>query len=157
MRLFFFLFLFLLIACKPIQERENIQNAEFAPKSLTLTKVVGITAYFNLKMEVYNPTNSRMVLDRLDYDLIVNNRPVGNGKTPMQLTIPSQSSSILQTEVSAQLFDIGETGILALQKQGVEYYLKGTAHVDSKLGTYSYPFTTETGRILLPDVPSLKE
>ena len=120
-------------------QRQAIQQARFNFKGVALNGFDLGGANLAVVLELENPTDTQIVLDRLDYTLYVNGMRVLAGFTDARVTVPAHdvrpiafTSYVRFADAQAQV-----RGILA---QGVRSYgLEGIGHFDTPFGTVDYP------------------
>ena len=80
-----------------------------------------------------------VVIDRLEYNFLINDKKVFSGTTAKGLKIPKGGSKNLSTQINLNYRDLGNALWDAIKKKRAKYSLKGRAHIDTPLGSFSYP------------------
>lgn len=120
-------------------QRQAIAQARFNLKAVNLRGLDLAGANFDVVLELENPTDTPIVLDRLDYTLFVNDQRVIGGFTDQKVSVPPQdvrpiafTTHVRYADVGAQLRGIVSAGIRS-------YRLDGVGHFDTPFGTIDYP------------------
>jgi len=114
----------------------QISLASVSVKSLGLT-----SATLEIKLRIYNPNSITATLDRAYYSLYANDVYLGDGTIPRKYDIPPGGTITIATP-----FELSYSGALQtiwsyITKGGnVTWRMKGTAYIDTSLGTLDIPF-----------------
>lgn len=120
-------------------QRQAIQQAQFNLKAVTLTGLDLAGANFDVVLELHNPSDTAIVLDRLDYTLFVNEARLVGGYTQAQLTVPPKDVRPIRFNTHVRYADVG-TQLRGILTAGVRSYrLDGIGHFDTPFGTVDYP------------------
>ena len=120
-------------------QRQAIQQAEFSLKGVTLTGLDLAGANFDVVLELANPTDTPIVLDRLDYTLFVNDARLISGFTAQKVSVPAQDVRPIHFSTHVRYADVGAR-LRQILSQGVRSYrLEGVGHFDTPFGTIDYP------------------
>lgn len=120
-------------------QRQAIQQAQFSFKSATLMGVDLSGANLMITLELANPTDVPIVLDRLDYTLYVNDQRAVSGYTTEQVRVPPRDVRPLSFATHLRYADVGHQLRTILQRGVVSYRLAGVGHFDTPVGTIDYP------------------
>jgi LEA14-like dessication related protein len=147
MRIFYLLLALLLTTptltgCSAYQayvQRQAIQQARFHLKAATLTGLDLAGANFEVVLELENPTDTPIVLDRLDYTLFVNDTRLISGFTADKLTVPPKDVRPIRLSTHVRYADVGAQLRQVLSVGVKSYRLEGVGHFDTPFGTVDYP------------------
>lgn len=120
-------------------QRQAIQQAQFSFRSAMLTGVDLSGANLRITLELANPTETAIVLDRLDYTLYVNDQRAVSGYTTEQVRVPPGEARPLAFSTHLRYADVGNQLRHILQSGLVSYRLSGVGHFDTPIGTIDYP------------------
>ncbi|MBL3657894.1 NDR1/HIN1-like protein [Fulvivirga sediminis] len=98
-------FSLLIMSCngpKEAPEFKQITNIE-------VTKVMGRTAYLNADAYFYNPNKVRMTLKKINVDVMVEGKKIGEINQSVKTKIPAMSDFKIPLDAT---FDMGEVGFL---------------------------------------------
>ena len=132
------------LACKTVERRKNLEHCDFDLESvevmdITLTKVNMIA-----KIKIYNPNDDKVILDRLDYEIYSEKTLLAEGSHREQIDIESGTSEVIKLSVNSELKNLGKGILNAITGGGKTLYtVKGTAYIDSVIGTLDFPFKTQ--------------
>lgn len=132
------------LACKTVERRENLQNCEFDLESVEIMDVTLTKVNMIAKIKIYNPNDDKVILDRLDYKIYSEKTLLAEGSHRKQVDIESGTSKVIALSVNSELKSLG-TGVLNAITGGGKtlYTVKGTAYLDTALGTFDFPFKTQ--------------
>lgn len=86
------------------------------------------------QVEIRNPNDFRLGLNRLDYKLAINNTNWGSGKIRQPTSIPSKGKAVVDIPLSLDLLSMGSAAMsLIKDKADLEYKLTGNANIDTGL------------------------
>lgn len=120
-------------------QRQAIERAQFHLKAVTLTGLDLAGANFDVVLELENPTDTVIVLDRLDYTLFINDQRVIGGFTREKLSVPARDVRPIRFNTHVRYADVG-TQLRGILSTGVRSYrLEGVGHFDTPFGTIDYP------------------
>ena len=121
-------------------QRQAIQQAKFSFKSVTLEGVDLAGANLLIVLELENPTDTPLVLDRLDYTLFINDQRAVSGFSDTKATVPPRDVRPIRFRTHVRYADVGAQlrGFLA-QKTMPQVRLEGVGHFDTPFGTIDYP------------------
>lgn len=121
-------------------QRKAIEQAKFSLRNVQLLGIDLVGANLLVTIQLENPSDTDMVLDRIDYTLFVNGLKAFEGDVKDKLTVPPGQSRPLPIRVTLAYADIGTQirGLLATG-QVKSWGLKGAAHFDTPIGTIDYP------------------
>ncbi len=127
-------------ASQAYTQRKAIEQARFSLRNVQLLGLDLVGANMLVTVQLENPTETDMVLDRIDYTLFVNGLKAFEGDVKEKLTVPAGQSRPLPIRVTLAYADVGTQirGLLAT-RQVKSWGLKGAAHFDTPVGTIDYP------------------
>lgn len=127
-------------ASQAYTQRKAIEQAKFSLRNVQLLGLDLVGANLLVTVQLENPSETDMVLDRIDYTLYVNDLRAFEGDVKEKTTVPAGQSRPLPIRVSLAYADIGTQirGLIATG-QVKTWGLKGTAHFDTPIGTLDYP------------------
>jgi len=132
------------LACKTVDRRKNLENCDFDLDSVEIIDVTLTKDNKVAKVKIYNPNDDKVILDRLDYKIYSEKTLLAEGSHRNKVEIESGTSEIVALSVNSELKSLG-SGILNAITGGGEtlYTIKGTAYLDSIIGTFDFPFMTQ--------------
>ncbi|UII28347.1 LEA type 2 family protein [Fulvivirga maritima] len=77
--------------------------------NIEVTKVMGKTAYLNADAYFYNPNKVRMTLKKINVDVMVEGKKIGEINQSLKTKIPAMSDFKIPLDAT---FDMGEVGFL---------------------------------------------
>lgn len=121
-------------------QRQAIQQAKFNFKSVLLEGVDLAGANLRVTLELENPTDTALVLDRLDYTVFINNQRAVSGFTDTKTTVPARDVRPVSFRTHVRYADVGNQlrGFLA-NRNLPAVRLEGIGHFDTPVGTIDYP------------------
>lgn len=127
-------------ASQAYTQRKAIEQAKFSLRNVQLLGLDLVGANLLVTVQLENPTETTMELDRLDYTLYVNDLKAFDGDVKEKLTVPPGQTRPLPIRVTLAYADIG-TQVRGLIATGnvKSWGLKGAAHFDTPVGTIDYP------------------
>lgn len=120
-------------------QRQAIQQAQFSFKSAALMGVDLSGANLQITLELANPTEVPIVLDRLDYTLFINDQRAVAGFTTQQVRVPAQDVRPVTFTTHVRYADVGNQLRGILSRGVASYRLAGVGHFDTPVGTIDYP------------------
>jgi LEA14-like dessication related protein len=98
-------------------------------------------ASLDILVDVYNPNSYRLGLERLSYDLAIENIPWGVGSTESPLAVGGRSSATVVLPLSVSWSRLGDAGREALRTGSVNYGVSGNLTVTTLLGSVNVPYS----------------
>jgi len=129
----------LLLGCTAIKERLAIKECKFALFSVTPYDFNFSNLKIDFVINVQNPNSIDAVLDRLEYDFLVNQTGVFSGTTGKGVKIPSGKSAKFTTTVTLEYTKLGSVLVDAIRLKKAAYQVKAESFIDTPLGAISYP------------------
>jgi LEA14-like dessication related protein len=131
-------------ASQAVAQRKAIEQARFSLRNVQLLGLDLVGANLLVTIQLENPTDIEMVLDRLDYTLYVNGLKAFDGDVAQKLQVPPGQARPLPINVTLAYADIGSQirGLVAAG-QVKTWGVKGAAHFDTPVGTIDYPIQLE--------------
>lgn len=128
-----------------LAQREAFTKANFSFSGVELlrTDIPLLTpnakADLNVKLAVQNPNPIAAALDALDFQLYMDDAPVGSGRVAEAFSVPAGETRTLAIPVSVPYLDLPAAALAALQKREARFTLKGTSRFQTLLGPLSFP------------------
>lgn len=121
-------------------QRQAIQQAKFNLKSVSLAGVDLAGANLVIDLELENPSDTVIVLDRLDYTLYINDQRAVSGFSDTKTTVPARDVRPVSFRTHVRYADVGAQlrGFMS-QKSLPAVRLEGVGHFDTPIGTIDYP------------------
>jgi LEA14-like dessication related protein len=129
----------MLIDCTAIKERLAIKECKFALVSVTPYDFSFSDLKLDFVINVQNPNSIDAVLDRLEYDFLVNQTGVFSGTTGEGLKVPSGKSAKFTTTITLAYTKIGSVLVDAIRLKKAAYEVKAKSFIDTPIGAISYP------------------
>lgn len=121
-------------------QREAIRQAQFHLKSVSLDGLDLTGANVTITLELENPTDTEIALDRIDYTLFVNDLRALSGSTTQPLHVPVHDARPLPIHATLRFRDVSaELRDLFVRGARFTYRLEGTGHFDTPFGPIDYP------------------
>lgn len=139
-----FLLAALLAAMLPgcfILRRTQLQNCEFRLAGTSIKEIALTYLRLAINIDVTNPNRIDVVLDRMRFDLYVNDEHVANGVSNLKTRIPSGGSVKISPVVTLDYAQVGTAIISTIKNLGAKYKIVGTVYFDTPFGTMSFPVT----------------
>lgn len=99
-------------------------------------------ATLEILVDVYNPNSYRLGLERLSYDLAIENIPWGVGSTESPVAVEGRGNATLVLPLSVSWSRLGEAGREALRTGSVNYGVSGNMTVATSLGAVNVPYSS---------------
>jgi len=142
--LIIFLFLAMLPACF-IWQRVALKNCEFRFAGTKIKEIALSYLKLELIIDVTNPNSIEVVLDRIAFDLFVNDEKIAKGSHNAKLRIPSGESKKVKPLVTLHYSEIGTALLSAIKNLSATYKVVGTVYFDTAVGSFSFPVTIVEG------------
>lgn len=121
-------------------QREAIRQAQFHLKSVSLDGIDLMGANVTVTLELENPTDIEIALDRIDYVLFINDLRAFSGSTTEALHVPVHDARPLAIHATLRFRDASaELRGLFMRGARFTYRLEGTGHFDTPFGAIDYP------------------
>lgn len=131
-------------ASNPIDRRKELKNCDFMLGRVKVESIGLNSLTTQVNIDIFNPNQIDVVLDKMDVDLYVNDRMVGRGFNREKITIKSND----KTRVVLGL-NLKYTGTykaikeLLKDENDLTYQLKGKVYYQTIFGDITFPFETE--------------
>ena len=122
-----------------IDQRKNIEKCQFEIISAKLGKLTLTGVNLKLKLNITNPNNSKVIVDRLDYEVFANGKYIASGSNKDKFKIDPNSSYVLKTTVFLAYSNLGNYIKELVAEEEIKYMVKGTVYLDTPIGTINYP------------------
>jgi len=116
------------------------QNLEIDLEDIRVESVGLTTVKLDLVLSLYNPNPTPAALNRLDYDIYLDDNYLGHGWTTRRVEVPPYGHALLDTELELRLGKALEAALNALGGGGHVVTIKGVMHVDLPGATIDVPF-----------------
>lgn len=138
--------LVLLAGCSSLLD---LQEPEYSLRSITTTPRIAIplqqsTIDLDFLIEIRNPNDLALTMDRIDLDIFLNNQRVTNTVSSRQVRIPANGigDARLRTSVDYEsVRSMFNEIVNAVERGEADYELRGRAWFDTPLGDLSFPIT----------------
>ena len=144
----------ILSACSTVAQAQNIVNPRYSLQNFRPRLNIAIppqasTIDFDFDLGVDNPNSVGLRLDRVDFDLLVNNEHLLNSTSTQQVRIPARGFGAvhLTSRVGYQnIKSIFREVVDVIQGNRAQYQVNGTAYYDTPAGAMRFPVTVYTSR-----------
>lgn len=156
-KLTFFLLVPLILAaagCNTLRDLQ-IENPDYRlrdvqPRVSLALPLSASTIDFDMLVEVENPNRVGLNLDRVDFDLFVNNQRVVDSSTRDRVRIPANGIGQIRLRANVGYEDL--RGIFReiadmVQGERANYEIRGRAYYDTPIGEMNFPFTVYRQRL----------
>lgn len=145
---------FALSGCSTIKDIAQIVNPTYSfrdvrPRVALALPLSASTIDFDLTIGVDNPNAVGIRLDRMDFDLFVNDSHVINGISDQQIRIPARGVGDvhIRTRVGYnELRSAFQTVADLIQGNRARYEVRGNAYYDTPAGQLKFPVTVYSSR-----------
>ncbi len=138
------LFVLVLSSCALVQ-RIALKNCEFRLAGTAIKEIALTYLKLGIIIDVTNPNPIDVVLDRMRFDLYINETKVANATSNLKTTIPSGASVKVTPIVTLDYAQVGAVIVSAIKNLSAKYKVIGTVYFDTPLGTFSFPVTIVKG------------
>jgi LEA14-like dessication related protein len=107
-----------------------------------------------VNLRLRNPNNFEVAIDRVTFDLEVNDKPFAHGRATEGLDLPALGETVVPVTMSVPTNDLIERVMEIGTQRRLDYRLTGEAVLDSLLFS-KVPFERE-GKLALPKLPGLE-
>lgn len=137
--------------CAMIKSRLAVQNCKFQIANVgkidydpfKAPDKLGIT----INIDCYNPDKAiEAVLDKLTFNLFVNNTQTVAGNVENKLKIPPEKTIQFPVNVQLSLSDVEKTVFEVIKSGNANYELRGNAYFSTPIGESSIPVTISKGK-----------
>ncbi|MBD3286358.1 hypothetical protein GF359_07375 [candidate division WOR-3 bacterium] len=101
----------------------------------------------DMGIEVENPNEIDVIIDKMDVDLLINSEKVADGTPTFADTIPSGVTDTLTITMSLSYLDVATSIIDAIEDGSAVYKLDGRIFFNTRMGEHEYPITIIEGEI----------
>jgi LEA14-like dessication related protein len=122
-------------------KREALRSCQISLADVSVEGLGLTSATLEIKLRIYNPNSITATLDRAYYSLYANDVYLGDGTISRKYDIPPGGTITIATP-----FELSYSGALQtiwsyITRGGkVAWRMKGTAYIDTPLGTLDIPF-----------------
>jgi hypothetical protein len=121
-------------------QREVISRARISLRAVELPSLDLKGASVRVSLNIENPTQTTLVIDRVDYMLFLNEQRALTAFTDTRLTVPAQQARPLVLNANVAFADLGTQARLFWQNRNLKNVrLEGTAYFETPLGVVEYP------------------
>ena len=135
----FFVIILLLAGCTLFAKRGSLKNCEFRFKGVEVTDFTLPEMTLSVTVTAKNTNDIDVVVDKLSYELFINGKKALKGLMGQGVTIPPGKTGTLNTTVTLDAIELGSTIAWAVKEKKANYDLRGTVHLGSSRGTFSFP------------------
>ena len=134
--------------CQSLGALANIENPEYFIRSIRPQVAVALplsasTIDFDIQLEVQNPNSVGLTLDRIDFDLLVDDRRVVQGFANEGIRIPASGTGDVRLRARVgynEIRGLWEEVVQAVRGGRPDYELRGTAQYQTPIGRLDLPF-----------------
>lgn len=134
--------------CQTLGSLAGIENPEYSIRSIRPQVALGFPLSssaidFDILLEVQNPNSIGLTLDRIDFDLLVDDRRIVQGFANEGIRIPAEGIGDVRLEARVgynELRGLWEEVVDAVRGGRPDYEIRGTAYYDTPLGSLQLPF-----------------
>lgn len=128
-----------------ISKRAALKNCEFRLADVNIKELALTYLRLELVIDVYNPNAIEVVVDRMKFDLYVNDERIASGTSNFKQKIASGESGKLKPVVQVNYTEVSTALLSAIKKLSAKYKVVGTVYFDTIVGTASFPVTIVEG------------
>lgn len=143
----------LLGGCTMVEKRKAIKNCDFDIHGVHFEDIRVLSVTVLLDLDVYNPNAIEVVIDKLDYQLFVEDHCVIEGSNVDKKVIPPQEKK--RMDIRAEVNYVGSyktvrrlIEVVKNKGEKVHYQLKGRVYLTTPFG--DIPFDVESKVVELP-------
>lgn len=131
----------LIAACGMQRKRDNLKNCKFTFEDVAF-ETLGLTEIkFRLKMGLENPNEEEVVLDRMDFEVLAENREIARGQQKDGTVIGPNEKKPVEISFTTSPLKLGAGLLSTITTLGrADWRVKGTAYVDFLLKEVAVPF-----------------
>jgi LEA14-like dessication related protein len=131
----------LVAACGMQRKRDNLKNCKFTFEDVTF-ETIGLTEIkFRLKMGLENPNEEEVVLDRMDFEVVAENREIARGQQKDGTAIGPGEKKPVEISFVTSPMKLGAGLLSTVTTLGkADWRVKGIAYVDFVLKEVAVPF-----------------
>ncbi len=131
----------------PVSKSDKLPTLKIPGVKLKTIKLDNFSltkASFNLQFEVNNPNQWNLNLNKMDYNLVVNNKKWAVGNITEQIKVKSRDKNLVKIPFTINYLDVGSSVFNMIKNDAVfDYKFTGNADVGSSvkfLESFSFPF-----------------
>jgi LEA14-like dessication related protein len=144
----------MLSGCSQVAQALNIENPRYSirdirPRVDIALPLTASTIDFDFILGVDNPNSVGLRLDRLDFDLLVNDQHLLNSTSTQNVQIPSRGlgevhlrSRVGYENIRSIFREVADV----INGNRAQYALRGTAYYNTPVGALQFPVTVSTNR-----------
>lgn len=121
-------------------QRQAFEKVQITPSGYKVSDIGLTSASIELDFTAYNPGDRTATLDRIEYQIYVNNQFLVDGAVPNRYDIYSHQTRTITTRASISYLNLGRGVWEALTSKKAQLRITGVAHIDTLIGTYDFPF-----------------
>lgn len=145
MKILFFSFLMILSGCSSLDK--IVKSPKVDVTEVRLKSAEAKTAILEIVMKVTNPNGISVTVDKLKYDLQVNEKTVTSGVFDQNVKIPANETTEVAVPLEVAYKDLFKTAIKMLTDKSAPYRALGSVQI----GPFDIPFD-EKGTLKLKDL-----
>lgn len=130
-------------SCTAFSQLNAIKNLQYELKGLNIGMPALGEIVLLADISIYNPNNTDVEINRVDYEIFINGEKVAEGRTDESLKIEKKSSAVYHTKIKPDLNRIKGNIMSMLTSDNLEGVLKGDITFNTALGEHTFPFTIE--------------
>lgn len=140
---------FMLSGCSTVADALNIENPRYSIRDIRPRVDIAIplsasSIDIDFNVEVDNPNSVGLRLDRIDFDLFINDSRIMDSVSSQNVRIPANGRSDvrLSTRINYNsIRNLWSEIVDVVRGERARYEIRGTAHYDTPIGTMKFPVT----------------
>lgn len=136
-----FAVLVLTASCGMQRKRDNLKNCKFTFEDVAFETLGFTEIKFRLKLGVENPNEEEVVLDRMDFEVLAEQKEIARGQQKDGTVIGAGEKKPVEIAFVTSPMKLGSGLLATLTTLGkADWRVKGTAYVDFLLKEIPVPF-----------------
>ena len=144
-----------LSGCSSVTDVLNIQNPRYSIRDIRPRVDIAIplsasSIDIDFNVEVDNPNSVGLRLDRIDFDLFINDSRIMDSVSSQNVRIPANGRGDVRLSTRINYDSVrglwSEIVDIASGRDRAKYEIRGTAHYDTPIGTMKFPVTVYSSR-----------
>lgn len=127
--------------CGMQRRRDNIKNCKFTFEDVTFESVGLTEIKFRLKLGIENPNEEEVVLDRMDFEVLAENKEIARGQQQSNMTIAPSEKKPVEISFVTSPMKLGAGLLSTVTTLGkADWRVRGIAYVDFLVNEFQVPF-----------------
>jgi LEA14-like dessication related protein len=123
-----------------MSEREAFENVKLQPSGLSVSSAGLTSAAIQIDFTAHNPGKKTATLDRLDYQIYINDKFVLDGSTSKKYSISPGQTKIITVDTTVSYVKAGKAAWELLTAKNAIWSIRGTSYFETPIGTITLPF-----------------